>query len=261
MAFSLNYGWFFNAASGGVTVLPGQGTLVVTGLAPIVFRQDYVVPTQGTITVAGLAPTMVLGIIAQPAQGTIVATGSAPTLVQGTVTQPAQGTITVAGLAPTASKTETVQPAQGSVVVSGLDPIAQVNFLQSLRPTSDIAADGWLPSSGSDLFDMLDEPNVNFGDFIYSPDNPTTQKFEVTLAELWPAGTSGHGVQMGLEAAGQDTDFDFDLVEGATVRDSWTESVTLAQGQVVRDHPFSAGVIAAITNGANLRVRGVARAP
>ena len=55
---------------------------------------------------------------------------------------------------------------------------------QYARPISDIAANGWLPSSGSDLFAMTNETSVNHANYIYSPDNPTTQQFEVKLSPV-----------------------------------------------------------------------------
>jgi len=53
---------------------------------------------------------------------------------------------------------------------------------QSAYPVSDIAAGGWTPSTGTDLFAMVDEPNVpNDSDWINSPS--TTGDLTVELRQ------------------------------------------------------------------------------
>jgi len=121
-------------------------------------------------------------------------------------------------------------------------------------PISDVAANGWTPSTGTDLFAMLDEPTTaNVTDYIYSPDNPTTQEFEVMLGSLNPV-----GIFIGLKAVGLDTTFTFKLMEGTTQIESWTESVTVAEGDVTREHVYNPTNIATITDPSNLRLRGKA---
>lgn len=133
--------------------------------------------------------------------------------------------------------------------------------LQYARPASDIATGGWLPSSGGDLYAMLDETSADDGDYIYSPDNPTSQQFEVKLGTITdPAVSTGHTIRFRLQAINLDTNFDLDLVQGTTVLDSWTESVTVAAGVVQRERTLSGAVADSITDYSNLRVRGVARA-
>ena len=123
-------------------------------------------------------------------------------------------------------------------------------------PIADIAANGWTPSAGTDLYAMLDEPTTaDHGDYIYSPDNPSTQEFEVLLAPQLPT-----GINLGLKAVGLDTTFTMKLVEGATLIEQWTESVTVAEGNVVRAHTFNPSNIATITDPSNLRIRGKASA-
>lgn len=132
---------------------------------------------------------------------------------------------------------------------------------QYARPTSDIASGGWQPSSGGDLYAMLDEASADDGDYIYSPDNPTTEQFEVKLSTITdPAVSTGHTIKVRLQAIDQDTQFDLDLVEGSTVLDSWTEAVTVAAGVVQRERTLSGAVADSITDYSDLRVRGVAKA-
>ena len=132
---------------------------------------------------------------------------------------------------------------------------------QYARPTSDIATNGWLGTSGGALYLDVDEVTRNDADYIYSPNNPTTQQFEMKFST--PTGTLGttdNYWDYALEARHLNTTFDFDLVQNTTVLDSWSEAVTAGAGVVERSHAFSAGVMSTITDKADVRVRGVARA-
>ena len=72
---------------------------------------------------------------------------------------------------------------------------------------------------------------------------------------------SNHIFDYGLECTGADTAFDFNCVQGTTVLDSWTETVTVTEGAVVRSHTLPLAAAEAITDYTDVRVRGVARAP
>jgi hypothetical protein len=134
--------------------------------------------------------------------------------------------------------------------------------LQYLYPIADIATNGWLPSTGSDLYPMVGEAVKDTATYIYSPSNPTTQQFEVlvTPGNKPPAGSS-LSVVMSLRAMGADTAFDIDLVENTTIKDSWTENVTVAENDVDRTHVVSSAIIDGMTDFENVRIRGIAKAP
>ena len=55
---------------------------------------------------------------------------------------------------------------------------------QYARPSSDIATNGWTSSLGGALYAAMSETTVNHANYIYSPDNPTTQQFEVKLSPV-----------------------------------------------------------------------------
>lgn len=127
-----------------------------------------------------------------PGSGTI--TTRAWRIVSGT-------TVTLSG---TTTKTVTVTPpATTGVTVLGYKvtddtpltsdedtvTITWVKPGQSYRPTADVAANSWTPSTGSDLWACLDETTPDFTDFIESPDLPTGQEVKVRLAP-GPAPTS-----------------------------------------------------------------------
>ena len=54
------------------------------------------------------------------------------------------------------------------------------------RPGSDISVSGWVPSTGSDLFDCIDEPTASDADYITSPDLSTSATMGLTASV--PAG-------------------------------------------------------------------------
>ena len=152
-------------------------------------------------------------------------------------------------------------PYQSLVPGAGwLNETVQAITLQYGYPISDIAAGGWTQSTGATLYGVLDETVADDADYIYSPDNPTTQQFEVRLTSLGdPLSSSNHTITVRLQATGDDTNFDLNLVQGATVLDSWTENVLLSAGIVTRTHTLSGAVADSITDYSDLRVRGIAR--
>jgi hypothetical protein len=193
---------------------------------------------------------------------TVTATASAAVSGQATASsQTAAATVTATSSA--IAGTPTAASAATGVTVTATASWVRGNAgpAQFMRPIADIAANGWQASTGSDLYAMLDESPMDSGDYIFSPDNPTTQAFEVKLGSSDdPQITDGHTLRIGLQAINQDTNFDLYLVQGTSVLDAWTESVTVTAGVVTRARAFAPAVIASITNRADVRIRGVARA-
>jgi len=142
-----------------------------------------------------------------------------------------------------------------------LNETVQAITLQYGYPISDIAAGGWTQSTGATLYGVLDETVADDADYIYSPNNPTTEQFEVRLSVAAdPLSSSNHTITVRLQAIGADTNFDLNLVQNTTVLDSWTENVTVAAGVVERSRTLSAAVADTISDYGNLRIRGVAKA-
>jgi hypothetical protein len=147
-------------------------------------------------------------------------------------------------------------------------PFLNESALQFSRPDGTVASNGWRaydPFFGGNpsLYLMLDEAAPgDDSDYIYSPTDPTTQQFEVNLALAWdPLLSVGHTLTIRFRAVGHDTAFDLDLVQGASILDSWTETITAAEGDAERSHFLTAAVADSITDYADLRLRGIARAP
>ena len=132
---------------------------------------------------------------------------------------------------------------------------------QYARPSSDIATGGWTSSLGGALYAALDEASADDADYIYSPNDPVAQQFEVQLSSVTdPAVSTGHTISIRLKAVNADTNFDLNLVQGTTVLDSWTENVTAAAGLVTRTRTLTGTVADSITQYGDLRIRGIARA-
>lgn len=68
---------------------------------------------------------------------------------------------------------------------------------QFARPTSDISAGGWTPSTGADLYAMLDETVADDADYIQSATTPTNDTAELALSSVTdPAVSTGHIIRI-----------------------------------------------------------------
>jgi hypothetical protein len=68
--------------------------------------------------------------------------------------------------------------------------------VQTAGPASDVAAGAWTPSTGVDLFAMVDEPAIDDTDWIQSSVNPQADLAELALGPLTDPGSSdGHVIQ------------------------------------------------------------------
>jgi len=151
----------------------------------------------------------------------------------------------------------TVQPQQARPWFA---PFAGIAY-QYAYPVSDVAANGWQSSLGGALYAAIDETMPDGSDYIYSPDNPTTQEFEVMLGPLVDPGVDGDfTLSYLLRAIGLDTTFTMSLYDGATQIKQWTESVAVADGEVLLNHTLTSAEAANISNFSDLRLRGVASA-
>lgn len=131
------------------------------------------------------------------------------------------------------------------------DAPSDASLRQCLHPVADIAANGWTPSSGTDLFAMIDEVTPDDTDYDRSPNNPTTQFMEVLFGPgvTPPAGTQTLSTR--LQAIGFDTNFVVDLRQGAASVQSFSHTV-LANSGVAQ---FDDTVTNPITDYTDLRLR------
>lgn len=116
----------------------------------------------------------------------VITTSAAATGPDGTSTLTFAGGDTAVGRVVPMSADITL-PGGAGVTQIPAEPIytAVVSELAAVyRPTSDIVVNSWTPSTGSDLFAMVDDPTLNRSDFITSPNltNPVTMGWGSSLA-------------------------------------------------------------------------------
>lgn len=122
------------------------------------------------------------------------------------------------------------------------------------RPDTDLSAGAWLPSSGIDLYAMLDEATANASDYIYTNapgaceialgavDDPETSSGQVVRYQTWSDSGSGLTVR---------------LKQGATVIASWSHA-SLPATPTIYAQTLTTDQCNAITDYADLRFEFVA---
>lgn len=153
-----------------------------------------------------------------------------------------QRNITAAG-----TETATTQGPNGSCVALLTLPAAELApATQTALPDADISDGPWTPSTGADLYAVLDETTANDGDYIQTSTNGTAE------IGLQPVDTPGAGAQtLTYRASGTpDKALIVGLYQGATLVEQWTtDPVAAAVTEYVRT------LTTGITDGSDLRVR------
>jgi hypothetical protein len=122
---------------------------------------------------------------------------------------------------------------------------------QFARPDADITDADWLPSTGSDLYAVLDESAADDGDYIYtSTDN---SEFEVQLSSVSDPGVStDHYLRIRVANIPSGKSLTTTLMQGASQIAQWVEA-----GPLSGTLEYELGTDAdAITDYTDLRVRG-----
>jgi hypothetical protein len=127
---------------------------------------------------------------------------------------------------------------------------------QWARPTSDVSAGEWLPSSGGDLYAMLDEVEPDDVDYVYSGDSPSGDLFEVGVSPLVdPQVDDLHIVRFRYRKEGTDVvNLTFSVMEGVTQRATWNRN-NISESFVTGEYILSEAEAASISNYNNLRIR------
>jgi hypothetical protein len=215
------------------------GTLVFTGSTANLNKSSKLVASPGSLTLSGSTANMFRGKILLADPASFALTGSSAGFVRTRVLPADPGTMQFTGASATL----------GAPVV-----------VQKARPGSDISAGGWLPSTGSGLYAMLDETSYNDSDYIYSPDNPTTETAEIKFTSITDPGVhTGHTLRFRLAAVGQDTVFDVYLMCGATQIATWQKTV-VAGDTTTYTETLTTGEAGNITDYTDLRIKVVAHA-
>ena len=134
-------------------------------------------------------------------------------------------------------------------------PLLQATALSSavvqlIRPTSDITSGAWSPSTGTDLFAMLDEVSPNDSDFITTTSTSTAEVGLSTAGD--PAVSTGHIIRYRAKGTGTLT---VSLIQGTTVIATNVPSLTTS----FQTYTFtlSGAEADSITDYSNLRLRFV----
>jgi len=132
---------------------------------------------------------------------------------------------------------------QGGAALSGA-------VVQLIRPTSDISSGAWTPSTGSDLFSMLDETVADDNDYIVTTSTSTA---EVGLSSASdPAVSTGHIIRYRAKGTGTLT---VKLMQGATT--IATHVPTLTTSFQTFTFTLSGAEADSITDYSNLRLQFV----
>jgi hypothetical protein len=133
-------------------------------------------PGAGVLALTGYAPSITQSAsqAVNPGAAALAITGYAPTVTQGITTNinPGAAAVALAGYAPTVSRTANLNLplVAGALALTGYPPtVTQAPPSADpryARPSFDLAAGPWLPSTGSSLAAVIDEPSADATDFI-----------------------------------------------------------------------------------------------
>jgi hypothetical protein len=156
----------------------------------------------GGYALTGNAATMLRGVKLPLAAGSYTLSGTAAVLVRGVKLSLATGTYAVTGNDATLT------------YASGAQPIG--------RPDSDVAAGAWTPSTGSDLWAMIDEVSASDADYITTS---TASTCEMTLTNTTFPGTATEKLSYRASSVAGST-LTVTLFQGATTIASWSHALT-----------------------------------
>lgn len=108
-------------------------------------------------------------------------------------------------------------------IFAGVDEsrwLGEVSAPQIIRPSSDVSAGLWLPSSGTDLFAMIDETPASDADYIYTLNAGAVCTIALQTATD-PAVSAGHVVRYRLRGDGT-SGVEVALMQNTTVIATWT---------------------------------------
>jgi hypothetical protein len=245
-------------AFGGTTVSGTGGLQSVTtsGIASLEsFGSTIVSPGAVTVTIIGIGSLEAFGT--QIVGRSVVASGIVTGEVFGTaITGLGAVAIIGAGNIATAESFGSGALATGTVSITGVGGIASseafgngsIYIKVSLYPTSDITKGAWTPSSGTDLYPMINETTHNSDTWIEAG---SLTECEVQLQPGADPGTdSDKVVKYWAYCLGTSKTLVVKLVQGTTVLETWTETNVPSTETF-----FSHTLIQPITDHTNLRLR------
>jgi hypothetical protein len=109
-------------AGGSISLTPGAGVLVFTGLAPTVSQTQSATPGVGSIAFTGFAPSILQPQALSPGAGALAFTGYAPSILQPRALVPDPGALSFTGYAPTIEQPQALSPDAGALAFTGYAP-------------------------------------------------------------------------------------------------------------------------------------------
>lgn len=244
---------------GSLALTPAVASASATAQVGAVVQASLsVAPTASAASATTVAPTVLGGgLTVAPSAASAAAASVAPTTVQGALSlTPAVSSAAVASVDPTVvvPTGTTVTPAAAAAAASSAGPTVALETPQRVRPAADVLTGGWTVAP---LWSKLDEATADDGDFIESPEGPTGETAEVTLASASATGrTTGYYVayRYGKDTAGASLDLTVALRQGTTTIASWTHTDVPDSWQDARQE-LTPAQVGAITDHGDLRLR------
>lgn len=170
---------------------------------------------------------------------------------------PGAGTAEATGLAPIMDRG--LLGALGSIVAQTFAPLVNPQYA---RPSADVSDGGWTPSTGADLYAVIDEAARDDGDYIQSATNPSNDTCTIKLATITLPGTNeGFQLQWAAGAVGATGTVVGSLRQGnspGTEIASWTHANLPVGSYAEFGDAVTAAQAANITDGSDLYLRIVA---
>jgi hypothetical protein len=140
-------------------------------------------------------------------------------------------------------------PASGASSGAGT-ALAQTVRVLAADPTSDVDNAGWVPSTGVDLWAMVDNPPDTDGSFIFTHTAGAACEIALGYAPV-PGDLEGYEAQFQIVGDGT-SGITIKLMQGASVIRTWTYDPAPSDWTTVIT-PLSAGEVASITDPTQLR--------
>ena len=262
--------WFVPSAGGGAVSGTSAGTFTLTGSAAAAVSVSAT--SAATITVAGAAAGTVS--LAATSAGTFTLTGTAEGAVGSVpMTATSSATISLTGTAAGSVAVSATSAGSFNLTGSGVASVlidgssaATISVTGTAagtvtggletrygRPTTDTDAGSWLPSTGIDLYAMVDEETADDGDYIYA-ESATTAVLKCTSLDTGSMTTPVLRMQVptGFSASGTLTVALYQGNSPGTLVASIEETDPAAG---LYEHTLTAGEMAGITDGTDLYFR------
>ncbi len=222
------------ATAAGAGLADGLAAATATGaaLAAAVGTSD------GLATVAAIGASLAATTGAAAGVATAEAAGSSTAGDQGVGAAAGTSTVSAVGASISASIGESAGTSTASAVSSSSSTTGTI-----ARPSADVSAGTWVPSTGADLYAMIDEATADAAEYISTA---TPGECQMTLSDTVYPGSATQTVSFQAHSTTSAT-LTVTLKQGETVIATWSQSLTPTA--TIYSRQLSAGEIALIASG------------